>query len=206
MRARAHALGNETFVPFPTALAEARALLSSSRENLNQAETAESSVRRSTEQNRSRIETATGALQRHRDQIASARQSLRDLEISVKVLEETHGDATARQAALTQARETEQLATGQLTATRNALANLAPETLTADLSHALARCEAAHALHASEQRRAKAIGKLHQLFSSSREAIDRKSSEELPAPTGSVELIDLYWQVGKNHQPENRSR
>jgi len=218
---RKDALGNETLVPFPTALAEARALLSTSQESLGQAETAESSARRSTEQNRSRLETATAALQRHRDQIASARQSLRDLETSIKVLEETHGDVTARQTALTQAREAEQLTGDQLATTRKTLANLAPEALSADLerfhraiaqqenrrreaedrritarahltldgssdpqadfSHALARCEAARELNASEQRRAKAIGKLHQLFSDSRETIDRSLVQPLAA-------------------------
>jgi recombinational DNA repair ATPase RecF len=216
---RKDALGNETLVPFPTALAEARALLSSSQEKLSQAEAAESSARRSAEQNRSLLESATAALQRHRDQISSARQSLRDLETSIKVLEETHGDATARQTALTQAREAEQLAGDQLAATRKSLADLAPEILAADLdrftraitqqetrrreaedrrttarayltldgssdpqadhSHALARCEAARELNASEQRRAKAIEKLHLLFSSSREAIDRNLVQPL---------------------------
>ena len=216
---RKDALGNDTIAPFPTDLADALALLSSSQEKLSQAETAESSARRSTEQNRTRLEAAADALQRHREQIASARQAQRDLETSIKVLEETHGDATARQTALTQARETEKLASDQLTATRESLADLAPETLTADLerfqraitqqenrrreaedrrttarahltldgssdpqadlSHALARSETARELNASEQRRAKAIEKLHQLFSSSREAIDRSLVQPL---------------------------
>ena len=216
---RKDALGNDTIAPFPTALAEARALLSSSQEKLSQAETAESSARRSTEQNRSRLEAAADALQRHRDQIASARQSLRDLETSIKVLEETHGDATARQTALTKAREAKHLAGDQLAATRKSLADLSPESLTADLerfqraitqqetrrreaedrritarahltldgssdpqadlSHALARCEAARELNASEQRRAKAIEKLYRLFSDSREAIDRSLVQPL---------------------------
>lgn len=216
---RQNALGNETPVPFPTDLAEARTLLTVSQEKLNQAETEESSARRRAEKNRSQLESATTALQRHRDQIASTRQSLRDLETSIKVLEETHGDASARQHALTQARAAEQSATDQLATTRSSLANLAPDTLTADLerfqraitqqenrhreaedrritarahltldgssdpqadlSHALARCEAARELNASEQRRAKAIEKLHQLFSSSREAIDRSLVQPL---------------------------
>ena len=216
---RKDALGNEILVPFPTALAEARTLLSTTQEKLGQAETAESSARRTSEQNRSRLETASDTLKRHRDQIASARQSLRDLETRSKVLEETHGHATARQTALTHAREAEQSVAAHLTATRQLLAELAPETLTADLerfqraiaqqetrrreaedrsitarahltldgssdpkadlSYALARCEAARELNASEQRRAKAIGKLHQLFSDSREAIDRSLVQPL---------------------------
>ena len=216
---RKDALGGKSFVPFPTALEEARALLTSSQEKLSQAEAAESSVRRIAEQTRAHLETATGALQLHRDQIASDRQSLRDLETSIKVLEETHGNAPARQSALIQAREAEQHASDQLAATQKSLANLAPESLTADLdrfqravtqqetrrreaedrritarahltldgssdpqadlSHALARCEAARELNASEQRRAKAIEKLHLLFSSSREAIDRSLVQPL---------------------------
>jgi DNA repair exonuclease SbcCD ATPase subunit len=216
---RKDALGGESLVPFPTALEEARAFLSSSQEKLSQAETAESSARRIAEQTLARLETATGALQLHRDQITSDRQSLRDLETSIRVLEETHGDAPARQTALAKARDAEQHASDQLAATRKVLAELAPETLAADLdrfqraitqqetrrreaedrritarahltldgssdpqsdlSHALARCEAARELNASEQRRAKAIEKLHQLFSSSREAIDRSLVQPL---------------------------
>lgn len=216
---RNDALGNEPLVPFPTSLVEARAFVSSSQEKLNEAENAESSARRIAEQSRSRLEAAADALQRHREQIASARQTLRDLETGIKVLEETHGDATARQTALTTTHEAEQLASDQLAATRKALADLAPESLAADLerfqraitqqetrrrdaeerriaarallnldgtsdpqadlSHALARCDAARELNASEQRRAKAIEKLHQLFSDSREAIDRNLVQPL---------------------------
>lgn len=216
---RKDAIGNEILTPLPTALAEARALYSSSQENLGLSESTESSARRSVEQNRSRLEAATDALQRHRDQIATARQSLRDLETSIKVLEETHGDAASRQTALTQASKVEQQASDQLATTRKSLSELSPDSLTADLerfqraiaqqenrrrdaenqrliardrltldgssdpqadlSHALARCETARDLHTSEQRRAKAIEKLHQLFSSSREAIDRNLVQPL---------------------------
>ena len=152
-------------------------------------------------------------------QLTTARQTLRDLETSIKVLEDTHGDAPARQLALTQATQTCQQAADQLATTRAALAALAPASLSADLdrftraiaqqearrreaenqrliardrltldgssdpeadlSHAQARCQAARELHASEQRRAKAIEKLHLLFSSSREAIDRSLVQPL---------------------------
>ncbi len=49
----------------------------------------------------------------------------------------------------------------------------------AELAHAHARHAAALELHTSEQRRAKAIELLHQLFSSSREAIDRSIVQPL---------------------------
>lgn len=58
----------------------------------------------------------------------------------------------------------------------------------ADLRYALARCEAAREEHTSEHRRAQAIEKLHLLFSSSREAIDRSLVEPL------AERINGYLQ------------
>ena len=235
---RADALGSEPHTPFPTAPAEARALLSSSQQALSQAETAESTTRRSAEQNRAHLEKATATLHHHHDQISTSRQALRDLETSIKVLEETHGDATARHTALTQAEQTEQQAHHQLSATRTALAELAPQIITADLdrftraitqqetrrreaedrritartlltldgssdpqadlSHALARCQAARELHATEQRRAKAIEKLHQLFSSSREAIDRNLVQPL------ADRISSYLQCLFGHGAEVR--
>ena len=216
---RQEILGNDPDFKSPGTLAAARELVFTTREKLTAAESTESSARRSAEQSRTRLEAATQAIQNHRTQLTTARQSLRDLETSIKVLEETHGGATARQSALAQAKETEQQAADQLAFTRQALAALAPETLSADfdrfaraitqqetrrrdaenqrliardrltldgssdpqadLSHALARCEAARELHASEQRRAKAIEKLHQLFSDSREAIDRSLVQPL---------------------------
>ncbi|MCF7734636.1 MAG: hypothetical protein K9N23_23335, partial [Akkermansiaceae bacterium] len=216
---RQDALDHDALPASPTSPAAARALLSASQEALSQAETAETAARRSAEQARARLEKAVASLQTHHDQISASRQSLRDLETSIKVHEDTHGDATARQAALTQASEVEQQANTRLTTTRQALADLAPASLTADLdrfiraitqqenrrreaenqrliardrltldgssdpgadlSHALARCEAARDHHTSEHRRAKAIEKLHQLFSSSREAIDRSLVQPL---------------------------
>lgn len=216
---RGDALGNEFPVPLPTTLAEARSLHASTQEKLSMTEAAESSTRRITEQNRTRLAATAAARQRHHDQIATVRDSLRDLETSTKVLEETHGDAAIRQTALTDSREVERSAGDQLASTRKSLDDLAPELLTADLarlqraitqqqnrcraaedvrttarahlaldgsidpqadlSHALARCEAARELSASEQRRAKAIQKLHQLFSDSRESIDRSLVQPL---------------------------
>ncbi len=216
---RKDALGDETLTCLATTLAEAHASLLSSQEILAQAETTESSARRSAERNHTLLETATHILQQHHDQIATARQSLRDIGTSIKVLEETYGDGPTRQLALTHAREAEQVANHQITATRKSLAALAPESLTADLdrfhraitqqetrrreaedqrttarahltldgttdpqadlSDALARHEAAKQLHTSEQRRANAIGKLHQLFSDARDAIDRSLVQPL---------------------------
>jgi len=225
---RKEALGDDTAKPPPSNISEARDLLASTRLQLSQAETDEIITRRSAEQLRNTLEFATQDLQNHRTQLATAHQSLRDLQTRIKVLEDTHGDATARQAALVQARESEQQATTQLAATRLALAALAPADLTddlarfaraiaqqetrrrdaenqrliarerltldgssdpeADLSHARARLAAARDAHASEQRRAMAIEKLHQLFGSSREAIDRSLVQPL------AERISGYLQ------------
>ena len=219
LQRRKDALGNHNSIPLPTDLPEARTQLSSAQEKLNQAESAEASTRHHAGQTRTHFEKTTAALALHRQKITAARQSLRDLEIRIKVLEETHGQAPARHTALAQAHHTEQHANLSLTATRQALAELAPDTLitdldrfrraftqqenrqreaehrritaraqltldgttdpTAELSHALARRQAARELHTSEQRRALAIGKLHQLFSSSREAADRSLVQPL---------------------------
>ena len=203
----------------PANLTAARELVSTTRESLSTAESTEASARRSAEQSRSKLESASQAIQNHRAALSTARQTLRDLETSINVLEDTHGDARARQLALTLATQTAQQSADQLASTRAALAALAPASLSADLdrftraitqqesrrreaenqrliardrltldgssdpeadlSHAQARCQAARDLHASEQRRAKAIEKLHLLFSSSREAIDRSLVQPL---------------------------
>ena len=216
---RKEALGNDPNLSSPPNLPEARTLLASTQQQLGQAENAEIIARHSAEQLRSRLEAATQALQSHRDQLATTRQALRDLETRIKVLEDTHGDATARQNALTQASETAQQAADQLSTTRQSLAALAPTNLSddlarfqraiaqqdarrreaenqrliardrltldgstdpdADLSHAQAKLEAARDLYTSEERRAKAIEKLHLLFSSSREAIARSLVQPL---------------------------
>jgi DNA repair exonuclease SbcCD ATPase subunit len=191
----------------------ARQLRATLQQALDDEEKAEATVRHHAGQLRERSETAASNLQTHRDQTAQARQSLRDLETKLQVLQETHGEAPAREAALLQARTSEQSATDLLAATRAALAALTPDLLAADLerftraitqqetrrreaenlrlvardrltldgstdpqaelSHALARHAAALESHVSQQRRARAIEQLHQLFSSSREAIDR---------------------------------
>jgi len=197
----------------PDSEQSARQLRATLQQALDEAEKAEASARQHATQLRERFDTAASTLQTHRDQTAQARQSLRDLETKLQVLQETHGEAQAREATLLQARAAEQAATELLAATRAALAALSPDLLSADLdrftraiaqqesrrreaenlrlvardrlsldgstdpqaelSHAHARHAAALEAHASQQRRAKAIELLHQLFSSSREAIDR---------------------------------
>lgn len=117
----------------PETLTSARELVSTTREKLSAAESAEAAARHSAEQSRAKLESATQAIHNHRAALATARQTLRDLETSIKVLEDTHGDAPARQLALTQATQTCQQAAEQLAATRAALAALAPASLSADL-------------------------------------------------------------------------
>ncbi len=197
----------------PADLAAARELVTATRDALATAESTETTARQQAERLREKLESAGNDLTRHRDATAAARQTVRDIETTIKTREETHGDATARAQALAAAREAEAEAAAKLTATSNALAALNPDLLTADLDRLtraiaqqdarrheaenlrlLARdrltldgstdpeaelrlAEARHAAagdhHASEQRRAKAIDTLHQLFTASREAIDR---------------------------------
>lgn len=203
----------------PANLESASQLRASLQQALDQAEETEAAARHHAGQLRQRLETATTRLQTHRDQTAVARQSLRDLETKLQVLQETHGDASAREKSLLQSRDTEQQTSTLLATTRAALAALVPDLLAADLerftraitqqearrreaenlrliardrltldgstdphaelSHALARHAAALENHLSQQRHAKAIELLHQLFSSSREAIDRSLVQPL---------------------------
>jgi len=197
----------------PDSLATARQLRTTLQQSLDNAGKSEAAARHHAAQLRERLAAAATALQTHRDQTAQARQALQTLDIRLQVLEDTHGDDPAREAAVAQARAAEQQANELLAATQQALASLAPDTLTADLdrftlsiekqesrrhdaenlrlvardrltldgstdpdaelSHALARHTAAVETHASQQRRAQSIERLHQLFASSREAIDR---------------------------------
>jgi len=197
----------------PTSIAEARKQLATCKEALSSAESEEAAEQKRIEQFRKRSVAAAQALQAHRDEITTARDSLRDLETSIKVLEQTHGDSAARQQAITKAKDAEKEANSSLVAIQKSLASLTPDALSADLDrftraisqqelkhreatnqlliardrltldgtsdpeadlrHAIARYEAANEQYASEQRRAQAIAKLHHLFCSSREAIDR---------------------------------
>ncbi|MEO5714662.1 MAG: SMC family ATPase [Luteolibacter sp.] len=203
----------------PETLESARQLRTSLQQALDQAEETEAAARHHAAQFRDHLETAGTELQNHREQTAKARQSLRDLETKLQVLQETYGQDSAREAALFLARETEQQAAALLSTTRKALADFVPDHLAtdlerfarsiaqqearrreaenlrlvardrltldgstdpqADLSHAKARHIAAQETHDSQQRHAKAIEKLHQLFSSSREAIDRSLVQPL---------------------------
>ncbi|MCU0796788.1 MAG: AAA family ATPase [Akkermansiaceae bacterium] len=212
VRRRADFLGPAT-PPAPPDLTAAQQQLSAARDALDAAGSAETSSRQQAERLRSRQEIAQTTLQAHRDQTAAARQALRDLEAAIKAREEAHGDATRRAEALAAAREAEKAAAVALASTRQALADLHPELLQADLdrftrslaaqeqrlreaenlllisrerltldggtdpeaelrqAEEIHRSAAAH--HATELRRARAIETLHQLFTASREAIDR---------------------------------
>lgn len=198
--------------PLPVDLDAALLLRAGLQQDLYLAEEAETSARHQYTQLRQRLETAVANLQDHREQTSQARQSLRDLETRLQVLEESHGEAAAREAALNEAAARENHTADQLAATRGRLTALVPDLLATDLDRftraisqqegrrrdaencrlvsrdrltldgstdphtelalAEARRDAALDFHHSEQRRAKAIERLHQLFSSSREAID----------------------------------
>ena len=203
----------------PVNLEAARQLRASLQLALDHTEETEATARHYTSQLRRRLETSATHLQTHRAQTALARQSLRDLETKLQVLQETHGDAPAREIVLIHSRHSEQQTSTHLATTRAALAAFVPDLLTSDLdrftraitqqetrrreaenlrlvardrltldgstdpqaelSHALARHAAALESHLSQQRHAKAIGLLHQLFCSSREAIDQSLVQPL---------------------------
>jgi len=203
----------------PENIEAARQRLAAARQQLDLAGETETSTRQQSVQQRQRLDTADAAVRKHREQITEARQSLRDLDTRIQVLQETHGEADARVAVLSEAATTEQQTSTRLEATRESLKALNPDLLAADseryaraiiqqdtrrkeaehlqliarerltldgstdphaeLAHAQARHSSAVNLNASEQRRAQAIALLHQLFSSSREAIDRSIVQPL---------------------------
>jgi DNA repair exonuclease SbcCD ATPase subunit len=205
--------------PVPENLEAAMRLRARLQQELHVAEEAEARARHRSTQHRQRLETATANLRNHREQTSQARQSLRDLETRLQVLEESHGEAAAREAALNDATARGKQTAEQLAATSGRLTALAPDLLAADLDRftrsitqqegrrrdaensrlvsrdrlildgttdphaelalAESRRDTALELHYSEQRRAKAIEHLHQLFSSSREAIDRSIIQPL---------------------------
>ncbi len=117
----------------PPSIEAARDLRATLQQALDQAEETETAARHQAGQLRQRLDTATALLQTHRDQTAQARQSLRDLETKLQVLQETHGDAPAREKTILQSRETEQQSSALLATTRAVLAALVPDLLAADL-------------------------------------------------------------------------
>jgi AAA domain len=212
----------------PATLAAARALATDTQEKLAAAEFAEATALQNAEKTRSRRDAAALTVQKHREQLTTSRQSLRDLETRFHVLEDTHGAEAARQLAHSTAAQNAQAVSQQLTATRTALAELAPDALSADLArftralqqqetrrrdaenqrliardrltldgssdpsadlaHAQARRQSSQERYASDLRRAKAIEKLHLLFSSCREAIDQSLVQPL------ADRIAIYLQ------------
>lgn len=116
----------------PASSEVARQSLAAQRSELQEAEQREATARRTEEQMRKQRESASQALAAHRMQITQDRQALRDLETSIQVMEGSHGDASAREAALRDARNLEQEAAGHLESVKKSLAGLSPELLTAD--------------------------------------------------------------------------
>lgn len=200
-------------IDLPANLADAREILTTTRDNLTSYESAETTARQQADRLSEKLEFAATALTSHRDETATSRQALRDIESSIKAREEAHGDEDHRTRSITEARQAETQAAAKLAAIRESLAALNPSLLAADLErftrslsaqetrlreaensrllardrltldgsydpeadlrHAEARHRAASEIHTSELRRAKAIESLRQLFTSSREAIDR---------------------------------
>lgn len=116
----------------PASPEAARQSLATQRNELQEAERREAAARRAEEQARVQRETSSQALAAHRLQITQDRQALRDLETTIQVMESSHGDATARDATLRDARNLGQEAAGHLESVRKALAELSPELLAAD--------------------------------------------------------------------------
>lgn len=204
---------------FPKNLALAKEHVAATREARDKAEAAESEARHYAEQQRKKWQSVSDELAQLHEQVARARQALRDMETSLRTREETHGDEDTRHARLAAAREAEAQARAVLQETQKALTALNPELLDLNLERltraitsyesrkreaenlqllardrlasdgsvdpeaqlllARARHREAQALYEAEERRAKAIKLLHELFTSARDTIDHKLMEPL---------------------------
>lgn len=117
----------------PESLVAVRALLTKVRDVLGNAESADATAHQQSDLLRERLEAASKNLFHHRDTLAVASQTLRDLGTAIKTREETHGDEAALAQGLGAARDAETQATERLTATQEALVALNPDLLTTDL-------------------------------------------------------------------------
>lgn len=213
-------LGAETEAPtLPESLALAKEAAVAARDARTEAEAAEIAARQQAVLQREKSEKALQELAQLHEQVASARQALRDLDTTLRTREETHGDEDTRCLHLTAAREAEVHAIAAWQETQKALTALNPEMLERDLQRlnrslltqesrlreaenvrllardrlasdgsvdpeaewlmAQARYREAQVAFEAEERRAKAISLLHELFTSSRDAIDRALMEPL---------------------------
>jgi hypothetical protein len=113
----------------PDSLEAARTWQLDTRATLQQAENDERSLLIEASTRREAHQKAAAAVQARRESLEAARKTLEAHEQSARILEQNHGDATQRAAALETARNAQSSAQAALDATTNALAELHPELL-----------------------------------------------------------------------------
>lgn len=119
----------ETAPALPDSLEAARTWQLDTRATLQQAENDERSLLIEASTRREAHQQAAAAVQARRESLEAARKTLEAHEQSARILEQNHGDATQRAAALEIARNAQASAQAALDATTNALAELHPELL-----------------------------------------------------------------------------
>ena len=112
--------------PLPASLEAARTWQTETREALQQAESREQGLLADADALRNAHQEKLQTLQDRRASLEAARKNLEALETSARILEQNHGDATARATALQQAATAEADAKTALDATAAALADLNP--------------------------------------------------------------------------------
>lgn len=120
--------------PLPDSLESARTWQSQTRVALQQAESREQSLRVNADTRRKAYQEKQQALQSQRESLAADRKFLESQENSAHILEQNHGDASQRAAALEAAKSAETAAQATVDATTAALATLNPEHLQQELA------------------------------------------------------------------------
>jgi DNA repair exonuclease SbcCD ATPase subunit len=126
---RLSALPAEEKPSLPETIQTAQTWQTETRDTLRNAETQEQSLLAAADAQRKTHEQKQQELQAHRESLEAGRKTLESHEISIRLLEQNHGDPTQRATALQAATEVEAAAKAALDATAAALAELNPELL-----------------------------------------------------------------------------
>ncbi len=120
--------------PLPASLEAARTWQTETREALQQTESREQGLLADADALRNAHQEKLQTLQERRASLEAARRNLEALETSARILEQNHGDATARATALKEAQTAEANAKAALDATAAALADLNPGFLNQEVT------------------------------------------------------------------------
>lgn len=130
---RREALAAQPLPPPPATLADARLLHAETHEALRQADAREKACLAEADARQDTLQTRKRDLQALKESLEAARKQLEQLETSARLLEQQHGDAATRHAALEAARLAEDRARAALESTTQTLAELNPDSLNREL-------------------------------------------------------------------------